>query len=75
MPRLVKKEVNMKVPEDIVSQMQAYMEKLKLTSNLQTETSSNEEEEYEEEGVDIEVNGVYDHRISPDGVWQFKIGW
>lgn len=75
MPRLVKKEVNMKVPEDIVSQMQAYMEKLKLTSNFQTETSSNEEEEYEEEGVDIEVNGVYDHRITPNGVWQFKIGW
>lgn len=69
MPRVV----NMKVPEDIVSQMQAYMEKLKLTSSHKEEASYNEEEEYE--GVDIEVNGVYDHRISSDGVLQFKIGW
>ena len=71
MPRVV----NMKVPEDIVSQMQAYMEKLKLSSTHKEDVSSNEVEDYEEEGVDMEVSGVYDHRISPDGVWQFKIGW
>ena len=68
--------VNMEVPEDIFSQMQAYMERLKLTSASKNEVSSNEEEEEEyEEGVNIEVNGVYDHRITSDGIWQFKIGW
>ena len=66
--------VNMEVPEDIFSQMQAYMERLKLTSTSKNEASFNEEEEYEE-GVDIEVNGVYDHRVTPDGIWQFQIGW
>ena len=37
--------VNMEVPEDIFSQMQAYMERLKLTSASKNEVSSNEEEE------------------------------
>jgi len=70
MPRVV----NMKVPEDILSQMQAYMERLKISSALKDETPSNEEEEYEETS-DMEVSGVYDHRISPEGIWQFKVGW
>ena len=65
--------VNMKVPEDIFSQIQAYMERLKITSS-QVEPSSNEEI-VDEEIVDMEVSGVYDHRITSDGVWQFKIGW
>ena len=73
MPRLAKKEVNMKVPEDILSQMQAYMERLKLSST-QSETSP-DKEDVSDETVDMEVSGVYDHRITTDGVWQFKIGW
>ena len=72
MPRL-SKEVIMKVPEDIFCQMQAYMEKLKLTSNQPEAESSNFEEEVAE--MDMEVSGVYDHRISPEGNWQFKVGW
>ena len=74
MPRLpvAAKEVTMKVPEDILSQMQAYMERLKLSST-QPESSTNEEEEVDE--MEMEVSGVYDHRISPEGIWQFKVGW
>ena len=67
------KNVTMKVPADMLEQMQAYMERLKLsttvypTASLDEETCSVESE--------CEVSCVYNHQISTDGVWQFQVGW
>jgi DNA invertase Pin-like site-specific DNA recombinase len=69
-------EVVMKVPEDMLAEMQAYMERLKLTVNKKTCKQEGEEgEENFEFDFECEVNGVFDHRISSEGVWQFLVGW
>ena len=65
------KKVSMEVPEDILAQMQAYMERLKVSSSKQ----KIQEDEDSTEELDCEVNGVYGHRISSDGLWQFQVGW
>jgi len=64
------KGVIMEVPEDMLEQMQAYMERLKLSTTviqpvLEEETVSN----------DCEVSKIHNHRISIDGDWQFEVGW
>lgn len=65
------KGVTMEVPEDMLEQMQAYMERLKLSSTkvipdvLEEETVSTE----------CEVSKIHNHRISIDGEWQFQVGW
>ena len=63
-------EVVMKVPEDMLAEMQAYMERLKLTVNKKTCKEEEEEQDFE-----CEVNGIFDHQISSEGVWQFLVGW
>jgi len=76
MPKATK-EIIMKVPEDMIAEMQAYMEKLKITSSLVKKKNFEEENDFECEVNDFEceVNGVYDHQISSEGVWQFLVGW
>ena len=64
------KGVTMEVPEDMIEQMQAYMERLKLSTTvipsvLEEETVSKE----------CEVSKIHNHRISIDGDWQFQVGW
>jgi DNA invertase Pin-like site-specific DNA recombinase len=65
------KDVSMKVPEDMLEQMQAYMERLKLSTSVipsvLKETVSKETE--------CEVSKIHNHRISIDGDWQFEVGW
>lgn len=69
------KEVVMKVPEDMLAEMQAYMERLKLSTSSVNKKNCKEEEDIHEEDFECEVNGVYDHQVSSEGVWQFLVGW
>ena len=71
MPRLQTKKVKMEVPENMLAQMQAYMERLRLSSMVEPEPvveESNIEEEFE-------IGGVFSHRMTEDGHWQFQVSW
>ena len=68
------KEVVLKVPEDMLAEMQSYMEKLKISTSKKT-LKEVEEKEEEEEDFECEVSCVYDHQITSEGIWQFLIGW
>ena len=70
MPRLPINKVKMEVPENMLSEMQAYMERLQVSSTV---------EAVEETMTDVvhqcEVSGVFDHRVSENGMWQFQVAW
>ena len=68
MPRLVNKNVKMEVPENMLAEMQAYMERLKLSSTIEPV------EETMTDVVQCEVSGVFDHKVE-NGIWQFQVAW
>ena len=72
MPRLQTKKVKMEVPENMLAQMQAYMERLQLASTVVPVV---EEPNTDEVDIDYEVSGVFGHRIMEDGRWQFQVAW
>ena len=69
MPRLASKKVKMEVPENMLAEMQAYMERLQLSSTVE-----HVEEAMTDDVVQCEVSGVFDHRVS-EGIWQFQVAW
>ena len=62
----------MEVPENMLAQMQAYMERLQLASTVVPVV---EEPNTDEVDIDYEVSGVFGHRIMEDGRWQFQVAW
>ena len=72
MPRLQTKKVKMEVPEDLLAQMQAYMERLQISSTVEPVA---EESTTDEVDIECEVGGVFGHRMTEDGRWQFQVAW
>ena len=72
MPRLQTKKVKMEVPEDLLEQMQAYMERLRLSSTVEP---VDEKPKTDEDHIECEVSGVFGHRMTEDGLWQFQVAW
>jgi len=72
------KNVAMQVPLDMLEQMQAYMERLKLSSNKVDSQINTQINTQVDSGVDsiemCEVSTVHAHRVL-DGELQFQVGW
>lgn len=68
MPRLPIKKVKMEVPENMLADMQAYMERLKLSSTVEPVEETTDVVQYE-------VSGVFGHRVTENGIWQFQVAW
>lgn len=68
------KKVNMEVPENMIEQMRAYMERLQLDQD----SGINENKQnniLEENNDEFEVSGIHDHRIIYENKWQFQVSW
>jgi len=67
------KNVSMEIPENMLEQMQAYMERLKVSISNEPEPILSEND-YSCNPEECEVSKVYAHRIK-NGELEFEIGW
>lgn len=82
----VNKKVNIQVPENMMEHIIMYTRLLEIEKEKKEEEEEKEkkkekkkekaeEEEEEEESKQCEITGIYNHRITSDGKWQFQVGW
>ena len=70
------KKVNMKVPANMVDQLEQYMKRLEMAVKPTiVEPTIDMDIDSEMEDVEREVGRVKDHRVNADGSWQFLIQW
>ena len=75
MPHTPKKTVNMKVPPQMVGELQNYLAQLQVQHEAEAACSNMAVEESESEPEMCEVRRVQHHKISTAGQWSFLVNF